>query len=112
MEEITSVNNELVKETAKLQQKKFRDLSGNFLLEGYKSIEEAVKAGIKIEYIFVLQKVYAKYQFCNCRIISASEAVLKKISAAESAPEAVGVAKQIHHDIEKLKNAKKIILLE
>ena len=41
MEKITSVNNELVKQTVKLQQKKFRELENKFLLEGFKSISEA-----------------------------------------------------------------------
>ena len=112
MEEITSVNNELVKETAKLQQKKYRDATNQFLLEGFKSIEEAVKAGIKIEYVFVNSRSIQKYNFCNFRIISTNEAVLKKITAADSAPEVIAVAKQIHNSIDALKNASRIILLE
>ena len=53
MQEITSVNNNLVKETVKLQQKKYRDKENKFLLEGFKCIEEAFKAGIEIDYAFV-----------------------------------------------------------
>ena len=49
--EITSVNNDLVKETVKLQQKKYR--TEKFLLEGFKTIKEAHDAGIKIDYVFV-----------------------------------------------------------
>ena len=37
--EITSVNNELVKQVVKLQQKKYRDEEKKFLLEGFKPIE-------------------------------------------------------------------------
>ena len=44
MQEITSVNNDLVKETVKLQQKKYRDKENKFLLEGFKCIEEAHSA--------------------------------------------------------------------
>ena len=58
---ITSVNNNIVKETAKLQQKKFRDDSGLFLLEGDKCIEEAIKAGIEIEKLFVIEN-YNKFK--------------------------------------------------
>ena len=39
---ITSVNNELVKETAKLLQRKYRKT--HFLLEGIKCIEEAIES--------------------------------------------------------------------
>ena len=112
MEEISSVNNELVKETAKLQQKKYRDLTDSFLLEGFKLIQEAVKAGVEIEYVFVNSKSLNKYDFCNCRIISTNETILKKIASTESAPEAIAVAKRIHNSIEELKNANRIILLE
>ena len=52
--EITSVNNELVKETVKLQQKKYR--KDKFLLEGYKAIKEAHDSGIEIEKIFINKK--------------------------------------------------------
>ena len=56
MNEITSVNNELVKNTAKLQQKKFRDESGLFLLEGDKPVREAFESGVEIKYVFVLKE--------------------------------------------------------
>ena len=59
--EITSVNNELVKETVKLQQKKYRDKENKFLLEGFKSVEEAFNAGIEIEYVFASDE--KKYLF-------------------------------------------------
>ena len=48
MNEIVSVSNDLVKNTAKLQQKKFRDELNLFLLEGDKPIEEAYNSGIEI----------------------------------------------------------------
>ena len=56
MQEITSVNNDLVKETVKLQQKKYRDKENKFLLEGFKSIDEAYQAGLNIDYAFVWEK--------------------------------------------------------
>ena len=40
--EITSVNNDLVKEVVKLQKKKHRDETKKFLLEGYKVEEEEI----------------------------------------------------------------------
>ena len=88
---ITSVNNELVKETYKLQQKKYRDESGLFLLEGDKCIEEAIHSGIKLKNIFVLEG-YDKFKSYNP--IETTEAVLSKISSTVSAPKAVAVAKQ------------------
>ena len=52
---ITSVNNELVKETAKLLKGKYRDELGLFLIEGEKGVQEALEAEIKIERIFAIK---------------------------------------------------------
>ena len=128
--EITSVNNELVKQVVKLQQKKYRDEEKKFLLEGFKPIEEAFLAKIDIEQVFVNKKNNVMLnlfqhliseQLCDpelssgrreCKLISTTEAVLKKISTTDSAPEAVAVAKQKIFTLDDIKSAKKVVLLE
>ena len=92
---ITSVNNELVKETAKLHQRKFRDESGLFLLEGDKCIEEAVSSGLDIIRLFV-EEGYPK--FTELERIETNEAVLSKISTTDSSTKAVAVAKKINRE--------------
>ena len=77
MQEITSVNNDLVKETVKLQQKKYRDKENKFLLEGFKCISEAYEAGVDIEYAFVSDE--KRYGFLGEKAIVTNEAVLKKV---------------------------------
>lgn len=110
--EITSVNNETIKEVAKLQQKKYRDDSKKFLLEGLKAIEEAFNADIEIEQIFVLKEKAFHYSFLEEKIVYVTEPVLKKLSTTDSAPDAVAVGKQKIYDISCLKNAKRIALFE
>lgn len=119
--EITSVNNELVKETVKFQQKKYRDETKKFLLEGFKAIDEAFLAGIEVERLFVNKNNDAMLNLFQQRIkesktstdlIITTEPVLKKISTTDSAPDAVAVAKQKIFEIEDIKEAKKILLLE
>ncbi len=140
--EITSVNNELVKEVAKLSQKKYRDETKKFLLEGFKAIEEAFKSGIEIDQIFVnkasklqsrlgflpqqepltrISDVHSSHQNStlapwgrgdSLEIILTTEPVLKKISTTDSAPEAVAVAKQKIFTLNDIESAKKIVLLE
>ena len=110
--EITSVNNELVKETVKLQQKKYRDEEKKFLLEGFKPIEEAFLSGIEIEKIFVLNEKSLKYSFLNDKLILTTNSVLKKISTTNSPPDAVAVAKQKNFTLDDIKSAQKIVLLE
>lgn len=110
--EITSLNNEIVKETVKLQQKKYRDEKKLFLIEGFKAIEEAFSAKLDIEKVFVLKEKFAKYSFLKNKVIFTTEPVLKKISTTDSAPEAVAVAKQKLYTINDIKDAKKVVLLE
>ncbi len=110
--EITSVNNDLVKETVKLQQKKYRNQSGKFLLEGYKAIKEAFDSGIKLEKVFVDKNKKSEYNFADEILIETVEPVLKKLSTTESAPESVAVGVQKKYDKNILKNSKKVLLLE
>ena len=103
---ITSVNNELVKETAKLLQRKYR--KENFLLEGIKCIEEAIEYGLEIEHLFVLEGSAEFSDFENR--IETTEAVLSKISSTDSAPKAVAAAKKPAKKWSD--NYKKVVLLE
>ena len=104
---ITSVNNDIVKDTVKLQQRKYRDESGLFLLEGEKCIEEAIDSGIEIEHIFVIEG-YNKFN--NQQVIETTEAVLSKISTTTSAPKCAAVGKQVKRKWEE--SFKRVILLE
>lgn len=109
--EITSVNNELVKEAVKLQQKKYRQETKKFLLEGFKPIEEAINSNIKLEKVF-LNKNCDKKISGEFELILTNEAVLKKISTTETAPEIVAIGVQKIWTTADLKNAKKVVLLE
>lgn len=104
---ITSVNNDLIKETAKLLQRKYRDESGLFLLEGEKCIEEAISSGIEIQNIFVTEG-YEK--FADSSRIETTEAILSKISSTASAPKCVAVGKQMKRSWNR--NFKRVVLLE
>lgn len=115
MQEITSISNNLIKETAKLQQKKFRKQTSKFLLEGQKPIFEAIDAGIEIKQVFLTQKNLEKFtQKTNLqdKIILVNDAIIEKISTTETAPEAVAVAKQINYKLENLKSTKRLALVE
>lgn len=104
---ITSVNNDIVKFAASLEQKKFRDEMSLFLLEGKKSIEEAIKNGLKIEKIFSIEETdfEAEEKFL------VTEAVMKKIATTQTPPDITAVAHKKEYDFEKL-NGRTILLLE
>lgn len=102
---ITSVNNDLIKETAKLLRSKYRDESGLFLLEGNKGVNEGVNAGLEIVYIFSS----AGFEDMPQRI-EVTESVLAKISDAKTAPKSVAVVRQPQWEWKE--SYKKVVLLE
>ena len=102
MDKITSVSNNLVKDTAKLKQKKYREEENKFLLEGFKSVQEAFNFGIDIKYVFVNEEKAFEYEFLKDKIILTNEAVLKKISSTDTPPDCVGVAIQKHYTISEI----------
>ena len=112
MDIITSVNNNLVKETTKLQQKKFRNQTGKFILEGFKAIKEAFDAGIQLENIFVEQNHIKDYEFAKDILIETNEAVLKKLCTTESAPSAIAIGFQKQYEKTLLTKTQKVVLLE
>ena len=106
---ITSVNNDIVKDTAKLLRGKYRDESGLFLIEGEKGVKEAVIAGVEIVRIFILEN---SNLFSGEEVVETTEAVLAKISDAKTPPKVVAIAKKPKFDADNFKNYKKVVLLE
>jgi len=100
MKEITSIQNPLIKDVHSLQQKKNRNEHGLFLIEGYKGVYDALKSGLKIEYIFVNQTFIKDLsEFETDEIYTVSEQVMNKISTTDSPPEIVAVVKQLKSSI-------------
>ena len=50
---IESKNNSLYKETKKLKDRRGRNKSSKYIIEGFRLIQEALKAKINVEYIFI-----------------------------------------------------------
>ena len=127
---ITSVNNDLIKDTAKLLKSKYRDETGLFLIEGEKGVEEALETGVEVERIFILEsynndianeikqsrknisRLLQTSPSSDALIIETTEAILSKISDAKSAPKIIAVAKQTQQDIKLFKEYNKVVLLE
>lgn len=62
MQTITSKDNELIKHIRKLKDKKYRDESNEYLVEGVKLVEEAVKENAKIKQIIVCEDTTRTYE--------------------------------------------------
>ena len=61
MKEITSLGNAVVKDVCNLKQKKYRERSGSFVVEGLRAVEEAVRYA-------AVQKVFAVPDTANTRL--------------------------------------------
>ena len=55
MQVITSKDNEMIKNIRKLKEKKYRDLSNEYIVEGMKLIQEAMEENVKIKQIVVCE---------------------------------------------------------
>ncbi len=87
MENITSVNNNHIKELCKLKEKKYRDNTNKYLIEGEHLIYEAYKEGILIEVLPLIGDDFSM----DSRITFISKEVMKKLSSTDSIPNVIGV---------------------
>lgn len=102
MEIIQSAQNQWVKLAASLKQKKYRDESGYFLLEGVRLVEELLQSDWQAEFVFVTpelgtcdrgRKLLGALQV-KSSVYQVSEAVLTKICATKEPQGVVAVARQ------------------
>lgn len=109
MNEITSLSNPLVKEVVKMHQKKYREKY--IIVEGKKTLSEALEAKLKIKYIFsdteVLLENLNRYE-----TYLTNKKVMEKISTTESAANVLAVVEKPVYDIKNFKNFKRIVLLD
>ncbi len=109
MIEITSVQNNLVKDIVKLHQKKYREEF--IIVEGKKALFGAKEENLEIKYVFSVDKsLLLEYEDDKAYLIN--EKVMEKISTTESAPNILGVVKKPEYAIESFKTFKKILLLD
>lgn len=111
VKKITSVSNPTIVEFAKLSTSKVRALTGLFLVEGEKALEDILDTDIQIRDIFVSED----YDYTNLPedlVTVASEAVLKKLSSADNPPKVITVAYQRHMDLFDFKGMNRLLLLD
>lgn len=90
MENITSVNNNHIKELCKLKEKKYRDSTNTFLIEGEHLIYEAYKENLLEEVLPLIGEEIS----LDTKITFISKEVMKKLSSTDTIPNVVGVSKK------------------
>ncbi|MCR1935360.1 TrmH family RNA methyltransferase [Clostridium tepidum] len=89
---ISSKDNQLIKEIRKLREKKYRVQNQQFIIEGFRFFEEALKSNSNIDKVFIeekslnkLKELYKKYSIKdNIDTYIVSYSVLKNISNTEN----------------------------
>ena len=90
MEVITSLDNKKIKNICRLQEKKYRDEVGLFLVETNNILEEAYNSNL-LEEVYVLEGYECNYEVPKYYV---SLNVMKKISSLSSPGKVVGVVKK------------------
>jgi len=94
---IESKSNPVIKAAKKLKEKKHRNESRLFLVEGYRLLEEALKSGRRTEKIFYLQEKeedfrrYIQPNLKEADVYTVPETVLKELSATVHPQGVVGI---------------------
>lgn len=101
---ITSINNEYIKEISKLNEKKYRDKSNKYLIEGLHLVTEALKYDI-IDTIIIREDF--SYETDIKHIIVSNE-VMKKLSDNPSIPKIMAIVYKKENTI----SGNKILLLD
>ena len=102
MELIQSAQNQWVKLAASLKQKKYRDESGCFLLEGVRLVEELVQSSWQVEFVFVTQELSQSDRgrrlvgslAAKSQVYQVSEGLLTKICDTKEPQGVVAIARQ------------------
>lgn len=93
MKEITSVNNNYIKDLIKLKQKKYRDINKLFIVEGYNIIKEA-KDYLNTILISDKKKISEiKDDYKNIDIILVTDEIINKLSSTQTPQGIIGICK-------------------
>ena len=113
---ISSVDNPHVKQVLHLREKRERDKSGLFLIEGYRELLRATESAIVIKELFICPELFLgsnepalikKIKDFNGHIITCSEKVFSKISYRDRPDGLLATAVQMRYSLEYLQ--KKLI---
>jgi TrmH family RNA methyltransferase len=117
MTKITSLQNPKVKQLVALRDRRERDQTGLFLIEGYSELKRAVDAGRTIETLFVCRELFlgeneqSLMEKSKAEIVECSPEVFAKISVRDRSDGLLGVAPQVHLTLQDCKLSKNPFLL-
>lgn len=108
MQKITSKDNELVKHIKKLKDKKYRDMSNEYVIEGIKLVEEAIQEKVEIKKIILCDDCEKSeaipkdlmYEIAKQECIYVSEKVFKYVSEVQTPQGILAIIEKNGRDME------------
>ena len=88
---ITSLENEKIKNYSKLKEKKYRDITNTFIVEGFHLVQEAFKRGIIVE-IISLEDVFIPF---DNPVTLVTKEVMKKLTMLDSQIDIIAICNKI-----------------
>lgn len=113
MQRLTSRDNPLVKETIKLKQKKYRQQTGTFLIEGERMLREALKTPELLVRVFLEDDFPAPREInaLNIECFRVTAEIIKAMADTEHPQGVVAIARMPQHQPEYLFDQSAMVLL-
>ncbi len=108
MDFIQSKDNSLIKEIKKLKEKKYRAEKNQFIVEGFRFVEEALKSKFEVNMVFISESSKERWNSFNLelklqqntKVYWITNQILKLISSTETPQGIVAVVKNKNIDVE------------
>lgn len=117
MDRITSAQNPKIKALLHLREKKERDITGLFLIEGYRELRRAVDAGVRFEALFICPELFlgtneeALIANIQAQSFELPKSLFEKISYRDRPDGLVGVAHQMKTTLSQMQPEKGIYVV-
>ncbi len=118
MELITSLQNTRIKNIVKLEKASERKARELFVIEGYREINHAIRAGYLVDSLFVFPQLADKTSYSNwinstfdAKLFEINKDVFEKIAYRESSDGLIAIVKPKKHDLSEIKLSPNPLLL-
>lgn len=117
---VSSPQNPRIKRLVRLRERRERDRTGTFLVEGFRELHRAIEGGVELRTLFVCPDLYlgsneeglvAAARSAGAEVIEVAEAPFRKASYRDRPEGLIAVASQFEHSLESLEVGPEPLLL-
>lgn len=117
---VTSPQNPRIKGLVRLRDRRERDRTGTFLVEGFRELHRAIEGGVELQTLFVCPDLYlgsneeglvAAARSAGAEVIEVAESPFRKASYRDRPEGLIAIASQFEHSLESLEVGSEPLLL-